>query len=87
MRSAGWITQFVDRVSIGKLAQTDEFLDLLPPVQLHIGWSIGEQNAAQLTMAKQAIELGCRDIDQEQNEYPKLDRDKAVPGKFRDLVL
>ena len=32
------------------------------------------------------IEFGRRDIDQEQNQYPDLDRGEAMPGKGRNHV-
>src|SRR5215469_975339 len=80
VRIVGRIAEFVHRMSVGQLAQTDEFIDLLSPVQLQLGRPVGEQNADELAVTEQAVELGRRDIDQEQNEYPKLDRHKAIPG-------
>ena len=45
-----------------------------------------EQDAPQLAVAEEMVEFGRRDIDQKQNQYPDLDRGKAVPGKGRGHV-
>src|SRR6266849_3202145 len=47
---------------------------------------MGEQEAPQLTVAEQVAELGCRHIDQEQDQYPKLDCHEAMPGESRHHV-
>ena len=40
----------------------------------------------ELALTEQMIELGRRHINQEQYQYPKLDCDKAIPGKGRYRV-
>src|SRR5712691_2863452 len=67
-------------------AQSGELADALAPVQLQFGWPVGEEDAPQLAVPEQVVELGCRHIDQEQDQYPKLDRDEAMPGEGRDHV-
>src|SRR6516165_4077531 len=86
MRDAGRIVEFVDRVSICKLAQPDQLEDPLPPIQRQLGWPAGDQQMPQLALTKQMIELGRRLINQEQNEYPELDRDEAMPVERRNHV-
>src|SRR5271168_2840140 len=66
---------------IGKPAQTDEVADALSPIELQFGRSVGEQNAPQLAVAEQMVELGRCHIDQEQNQYPNLDRGEAIPAE------
>src|ERR1700751_3487540 len=75
------ITKIVDRVRVGKLAEPDEFEDPLAAVHRQFRRAAGKQEVPQLALAEQMIELACRHIDQKQPHYPKLDRDKAVPGK------
>jgi len=80
---AGRIAEFGNRVCIGKLAQTEELADALPPAQLQLGRPMSEQNPPQLALTKEMVEFGRRDVDQEQNQDPDLDRGKAMPGKGR----
>src|SRR5215831_6597139 len=86
MRGARRIAEFIDRVRIGQLAQADELADPLSPVQLQLGGPVGEQKTPKLAVAEEMIELGGRDIDQEQHQYPDLDRGKAVPREGRNHV-
>src|SRR6516225_367303 len=71
---AGRIAELIDRVRISQTAQAEEFANALPSVQLQLGWPTGEQDAPQLAVAKQVVELGCRHINQKQNQDPQLDR-------------
>ena len=73
-------------MSVRKLAQPDELKDPLPPVQRQLGWPGCQQQVPELTFTEQVIELGRCLVDQEQNEYPELDRDKAVPVERRNHV-
>src|SRR6266446_3686067 len=86
MRGAGWISELVDRVGVGEPAQAGELADALASVELQFGRPMGEQEAPQLALAEQVIELGRRHIDQEQDQYPKLDRGEAMPGEGRHHV-
>src|SRR6516164_9962074 len=86
MRDGARIAKFVDRVRICKLAQPDELEDPLPPVQRQLVWPTGDQDVPELALTEQVIELGRRLINQEQNEYPELDRDKAMPVEYRNHV-
>src|SRR6516162_10780263 len=45
-----------------------------------------QKNASQLALAEESIELGCRQVNQKQNEYPNLDRGKAMPTEDRSQV-
>src|ERR1700747_1937192 len=81
------ITKFADRVRVGKLAEPDQFAYPLPAVQWQFRRPAGEQEVPQFALAEQMAELACRHIDQKQHQNPELDRDKAVPGKCRYLVL
>src|SRR6516162_11727144 len=83
MRDGARIAKFVDRVRICKLAQPDELEDPLPPVQRQLGWPGCDQQVPELAFTKQVIELGRCLVDQEQNEYPELDRDEAMPVERR----
>ncbi len=47
---------------------------------------MGEQDAPQLAVAEQVVELGSRHIDREHDQCPNLDRSEAIPGKGRDHV-
>src|SRR5215472_15274238 len=76
VRGGGRIAKFVHRVSVGQFAQTDEFVDLLPPVQLERGRPVGEQNATQFAVTEQTIELVRRHVDEEKDKNPQLDRNK-----------
>src|SRR5271165_1908132 len=86
MRGAGRIAKFIFRVRVRKPAEADELADSLSPIQLQLGWPVSEQDAPQLALAEQVVELGGRHIDQEQDQYPELDRGKAMPGEDRDHV-
>src|SRR6516162_779148 len=86
MRGGGRIIELVDRVSIRKLAQPDELKDPLPPVERQLGWPAGDQQVPELALTKQMIELGRRLINQEQHEYPELDRDETMPVEYRNQV-
>jgi hypothetical protein len=44
------------------------------------------QEVPELAFAEQMIELGRCLIDYEQNQYPKLDRDEAMPVEGRNHV-
>ena len=84
MRGTGWIAEFLYRMSIGELTQADELEDPLPPVKRQFGWPAGKQNMPELPLAEQMVEFARRHIDQEQNEDPKLDCNKTIPGEGRD---
>src|SRR6266478_10170152 len=71
MRGAGWISELVDRVGVGEPAQAGELADALASVELQFGRPMGEQEAPQLALAEQVIELGRRHIDQEQHQLSK----------------
>jgi hypothetical protein len=86
VRGAFRIAEFCDRVSIGKLAELDQLADPLVSIERQIRRAASEQEVPQLALAEQMVELACRYIDQEQHHNPKLDRDKAVPGKGCYLV-
>src|SRR6516164_6871503 len=86
MRDGGRIIELVDRVSIRKLAQPDELEDPLPPVQRQLGWPAGDEQVPELAFTKQVIELVRYLVNQEQNEYPELDRDKVMPVEGRSHV-
>src|SRR6516165_8703619 len=86
MRGGARIAELVEWVSIRKLAQPDEFEDSLPPVQRQLGWPAGDQQVPELAFTKQVIEFGGCLINQEQNEYPELDRDEAMPVERRNHV-
>jgi hypothetical protein len=73
VRCASRIAEFVGRVRVGKLAPADELADPLPPVELQLGRPVGEQDAPQLTIAEQVVELRRGHIDQEHDQYPKGD--------------
>jgi hypothetical protein len=45
-------------------AQIDELADPLPPVQLQLGWPMGQKNTPQLTLTKELIKFGRRHINQ-----------------------
>ena len=57
VRGAGRIAKFRDRMGIGKFAQVDQLPDPLSPVELQLGRTVGEQNAPQLALAEEVIEL------------------------------
>src|SRR6516162_7409757 len=86
MRDGARIAKFVDRVRICKLAQPDELEDPLPPVQRQLGWPGCDQQVPELALTEQMVELGRCLVDQEQNEYPELDRDEAMPVERRNHV-
>jgi hypothetical protein len=44
-------------MGIGKFAQADQLPDPLSPVELQLGRTVGEQNAPQLALAEEMIEL------------------------------
>jgi hypothetical protein len=44
-------------MGIGKFAQVDQLADPLSPVELQLGRTVGEQNAPQLALAEEMIEL------------------------------
>src|SRR5712691_11077128 len=52
-----WITKFVHRVRVGKLAEPDQFADSLPAVQRQLRRTAGEQEVPQLALAEQMVEL------------------------------
>src|SRR6516165_5206325 len=86
MRDAGRIVEFVDRVSICKLAQPDKLEDPLPPVQRQLGWPAGDEQVPELAFTKQVIELGRYLVNKKENQYPELDRDKVMPVEGRSHV-
>lgn len=57
VRGTGRIAKFRDRMGIGKFAQVDELADPLAPVELELGRTVGEQNAHQLALAEEMIDL------------------------------
>ena len=71
---------------ISKIAQPDELTDPLPPIQRQFGWPASDQKVPELAFTEKVIELGRCLIDQEQNEYPELDRDEAMPVECRSHV-
>jgi hypothetical protein len=81
---AARITEVADRVRIGKPTEARQLADSLSAVQLQLGSPVSEQDAPQVTIPEQVVELRSRHIDQEQDEYPKRDCDKTMPGKGRD---
>jgi len=71
---------------IGKLAQADELADPLPPVPRQLGRAAGDKAVPQIAFTEQLIERGRCLIDQGQDQYPKLDRNEAMPVEGRNHV-
>ena len=67
MRSAGRIAELIASVLVHKPAQTQDFAEPLPPIELQRGRTRGEEQPPQLAAAEELAELRHRHIDEEQD--------------------
>ena len=84
MRGRALLADDLDRIGLSQLVEPNGQADTLAPRELGLGRMPTQEQARQLAVTEESVELvGCH-VDKEQHHQPDLDHQKAWPRELRD---
>jgi hypothetical protein len=86
VRNAAGIPKFGKLMFVREPVQAHELPSALTPVQLQLGWSIGEKKPPHFRRAQEMSEFRRSDVDQKEHEHPEGNRAEAPPSEVGDQI-